>query len=345
MPHLDPSPLISIMIPVYNRESHIGACIQSALDQSYSPLEVVVVDNASSDYTWAICEAFAAKDPRVRIFRNPENLGPVGNWRRCMEEARGEYGKLLFSDDLIQPDYLETCLPLLEPDVGFVFTATEIGPAPGQGTLYYRPYSATGHYPSEEFIAAALRQSPHFPVSPGCGLFRLADLRENLVATIPSATIRDFARHGAGPDLLLYLLTAARYPRTGYVEAPVCFFRIHEGSFTISDRGRYLPLCYQAAIDWFSFLQAYGTHDSVAERGEDLLERGDLEAALHSFVTQIRTDLRSPEAYNNVGAVLWARGEAAAALGYFRAATQLNPLDPTFAENLADACVALGWEE
>jgi len=75
-------PKVSILIPVFNRKDYIAECIQSALDQTFTDFEVVVVDNASEDGTWEICQQFAANDQRVRIFQNDTNIGPVRNWRR-----------------------------------------------------------------------------------------------------------------------------------------------------------------------------------------------------------------------------------------------------------------------
>ena len=88
-------PLASILIPVYNRAGLIEATIRSALAQSYDPIEVVVVDNASTDATWEVLQRLALEDPRLRIFRNETNLGPVRNWRACAEHARGHYAKIL----------------------------------------------------------------------------------------------------------------------------------------------------------------------------------------------------------------------------------------------------------
>ena len=61
----------------------LADCLKSALAQTCGDLEVVVVDNASTDGTWEVCREFAPVDSRVRIFRNPENIGPVRNWQRC----------------------------------------------------------------------------------------------------------------------------------------------------------------------------------------------------------------------------------------------------------------------
>ncbi|ABQ27379.1 glycosyltransferase family 2 protein [Geotalea uraniireducens] len=200
-------PIVSILIPVYNREKFIGPCIQSALDQTYTDLEIVVVDNASSDQTLAICREHAAKDSRVRVFCNSINIGPVENWRRCIAEAKGEYGKLLFSDDLMEPDFLEKTLPFMQNDeIGFVFSSVLIGNEPGSGKIYYNFRPETGIFPSKHYIDEAYFGFD-VPFSPGGAIFRLTDLRSNLVSKITSPTIKNFADHGAGPDLLIYLLT------------------------------------------------------------------------------------------------------------------------------------------
>ena len=210
-------PMVSVMIPVYNREAFIGACIQSALDQTYSDIEVVIVDNASTDDTWKVCQYYARKDSRVQVLRNETNIGPVRNWRRCFEEARGRYGKILFSDDLMHKKYLEKTLPLMDEDVGFVFSKVLIGEEPNKSHCEYHWKNLTGHYSSRLFIESSLFHG-RVPVSPGAALFRTEDLRRNLMIEIPSPTVKNFADHGAGPDILLYLLAAKAYPKIGYID-------------------------------------------------------------------------------------------------------------------------------
>jgi len=247
-------PLVSILIPVYNRESYLAACIQSALEQTYPHIEVVVVDNASTDGTWGICEAFAATDSRVRVFRNDSNVGPVRNWQRCIQEARGTLGKILFSDDLMAPKYLEGTVPLLaDENAGFVFTSIEIGERPGAGEGPYRWRPASGTWPAMSFIRESLLGGK-VPVSPGAALFRLRDLRKNLRLDIPTPAGTDFTRYGAGPDVLLYLLTAADYPEVAYLDEPLTFFRSHPDSISIRENGGMIDAHYFQAKLWFASL-------------------------------------------------------------------------------------------
>lgn len=244
-------PQVSILIPVYNRQEFIRPCIDSALEQSAENFEVVVCDNASTDATWEVLQEYTRLDSRIRIFRNKQNLGPVRNWMRCIREAKGPVGKLLFSDDTLAPDYLSKTLPLLEDDVGFVFTSTKVGPRRSEGRLSYSWRETTGWYRGTEFIHDSLFNGDT-PVSPGCALFRLADLKKNLKLDIPSRSSHDFSGHGAGPDLLLFLLAADAYPRVGFVAEPLAFFRSHEGSFSVGERRYEIQEAYRQARVWFA---------------------------------------------------------------------------------------------
>ena len=227
-------PTVSILIPVFNRENFIGECIESALSQTYSDIEVIVVDNASTDRTWDICKHFASIDSRILIFRNEENVGPVLNWKRCFDEASGVYGKVLFSDDLMFPTFIEETLPLMQSEsVAFSFSAVEIGTQLGCGKEYYLWRKKSALYLSREFIETSLFGDTS-PVSPCAALFRLNDLKKNLFFEIPSPSFNDFAKHGAGPDLLLFLLTALDYKHVAYVRKKLIFFRVHSESISIS---------------------------------------------------------------------------------------------------------------
>ncbi len=246
------SPLVSILIPVYNQEKYIGECIQSAFNQTYPNFEIIIVDNASSDHTWDICKGYAAIDQRIRIFRNDSNIGPVRNWMRCFDKAVGIYGKILFSDDLIAPDCLEKMVPYLEDhDVGLVFSSVEIGPEPGKGKLFYSVPHDIEKIDNNRFIYNLCVGNLGL-LSPGAALFRLQDLKTNLILEIPSPSINDFNDHGAGPDLLLYLLTATKYPFVLGLKNTLVFFRRHEASISCKHQKDFISARYDQAKVWFA---------------------------------------------------------------------------------------------
>lgn len=254
------SPLVSVLIPVYNREKFVVAAIESALQQTCSDLEIVVVDNASTDGTWAACGAIASRDERVRLYRNETNLGPVRNWLRCIELARGAYAKILWSDDLLTPDFLEKTLPLLTEnlDVGFVVTSIMVlDDATGQ-QVSARSRLSSGFYAGSVLIDGVLL-GHGFPRSPGCALFRTKDLASNLLLQVPNRLGSDFSMHAIGNDLLLFLLTAHAYPRFAWLDEPLVIFREHCGSITKgTDQGR-LELLYDVAKAYY--VEHYVTDD------------------------------------------------------------------------------------
>lgn len=98
----------------------------------------MVADNASENATWKICQKFAAMDGRVRIFRNFSNIGSVRNWKRCVDEAKGEFGKILFSDDCLESNCLSEMMSKLSyPNVALVFSAARIGKSRDESTIAY----------------------------------------------------------------------------------------------------------------------------------------------------------------------------------------------------------------
>ena len=99
--------VISVILPVYNVEPYIGACIESLKRQSFRDLEFIFVDDCSTDNSVAVIEDFARTDPRVRIIRNTENLGSGPTRNRGIDAAKGEYLSFIDPDDWIAPDFYE----------------------------------------------------------------------------------------------------------------------------------------------------------------------------------------------------------------------------------------------
>ncbi len=245
-------PTVSILIPVFNREEFLSDCIQSALSQKYTDFEVIVVDNASNDRSWEIAKEFAVKDARVRVFRNEFNVGPVRNWQRCLDEATGEYAKFLFSDDLMLPDYLSVTLPKFDTeDIAFVSTAALIGDSIHNSVVSYADASFLEVISTECYVNRLADGDPKIPVSPGTAIFRMIDARKNLLLDIPTTTHHDFAKNGAGPDVLLFALAATSHRFVAFVNQPLVFFRVHDQSLTISSHDDSILEGYRLALAWF----------------------------------------------------------------------------------------------
>ena len=97
---------ISICIPTYNGETYLRECLASCISQDFSDYEILLVDDCSSDKTAEIAETYQKLHSTFSIYKNPTNLGLVGNWNRCMELAKGEWIKFVFQDDFIRKDCL-----------------------------------------------------------------------------------------------------------------------------------------------------------------------------------------------------------------------------------------------
>ena len=96
---------ISMIIPVYNAEQYLKKCVDSVRAQTYGKLEIILVDDGSTDSSGELCDAYAEKDERIRVVHK-ENGGLVSAWKAGVKECSGEYVSFLDSDDWINPEML-----------------------------------------------------------------------------------------------------------------------------------------------------------------------------------------------------------------------------------------------
>lgn len=108
MPGIEGVPRTSVVIPVYNTEDYLPACLDSVLAQTQRDIEVILIDDGSTDGSLEIEHAYAERDSRVRVLQQP-NLKQGNARNRGLAEARGEYVYFMDSDDIIMPELFETC--------------------------------------------------------------------------------------------------------------------------------------------------------------------------------------------------------------------------------------------
>ncbi|HVX92971.1 MAG TPA: glycosyltransferase, partial [Candidatus Dojkabacteria bacterium] len=113
---------VSITIPTYNRSQYISQAIESAINQSYKDIEIIVIDNCSTDNTEELVNHF--QDKGVKYIKNHTNIGMMGNWNRCIEVSTGELLMILGDDDILYPNFIEESVSIFEkhPNIGFTFT-------------------------------------------------------------------------------------------------------------------------------------------------------------------------------------------------------------------------------
>lgn len=110
------TPMVSIGMPVYNGENYIREALDSLLAQTFTDFELIISDNASTDGTQAICEAYAANDARIKYIRQSENLGAGKNFEYVLEHSCGKYFMWAAHDDMWAINWLEALINQIRPD-------------------------------------------------------------------------------------------------------------------------------------------------------------------------------------------------------------------------------------
>ena len=104
--------LITVIVPVYNVEGYLEACVESIRNQTYQNLEIILVDDGSSDRSGEICDRFAIKDSRIVVLHKV-NEGQSSARNIALDRATGEYIAYVDSDDCVTKDYIEYLYSLL----------------------------------------------------------------------------------------------------------------------------------------------------------------------------------------------------------------------------------------
>jgi glycosyltransferase involved in cell wall biosynthesis len=166
------TPRVSIGMPVYNGADCIADALDSLLAQTFDAWELVISDNASTDDTQRICQAYARRDPRIRYYRNPANLGACPNFNRVFALSPAPYFKWFTHDDKLAPDYLKACVRALDehPDFALCFPRrrliTHDGQPflPGPDSYYYRLDDPSISYQDMSFARIVRLHGGCFPM-------------------------------------------------------------------------------------------------------------------------------------------------------------------------------------
>ena len=107
-------PLVSLIVPVFQVEDYLETCIRSLLEQDYPNLEIIAVNDASTDRSLQILESFAAQDARLILLSNPENVGVSASRNRALQNASGDYVMFVDADDWLDPHTLSHCVDTIQ---------------------------------------------------------------------------------------------------------------------------------------------------------------------------------------------------------------------------------------
>lgn len=128
------NPRISVIVPVYNAEKWLHRCVDSILSQTYKDFELLLIDDGSKDTSGLICEEYAGKDPRVRVFH--KSNGGIGSARNVgLENLRGQWVTFCDADDYVFPQWLEYFSPEDE-DIDLKCQGIQCDKLPTKGKKY-----------------------------------------------------------------------------------------------------------------------------------------------------------------------------------------------------------------
>ncbi len=221
------SPKVTVAIPTYRGAAYLGAAIDSVLNQTFGDFELLVLDDNSPDDTAAVVSCFP--DPRIVYRRNSQNLGPLGNWNRCLAEGRGDYFKLLPHDDVLHSSCLERQVAVLDADlqqrVAMVFSSRDILSPDGERlTRRGYPGNPNGLLPATDVMRSCIRRGTNLIGEPGAVLFRksLAERVGGFDATYPYVIDLD------------YWFRLLRHGDAYYFREPLAGFRVSGASWSVA---------------------------------------------------------------------------------------------------------------
>lgn len=215
---------VSVCLPTYNCAPYVAEAIESVLGQSYSDFELIIIDNCSTDDTRQIVGTYADRDSRVRLLKNPQNIGMVNNWNRCLQEAQGEYIKFLFGDDLLSSSSaLQKMVSVLDKDRSLALVASARFVI-DSGSTIVKLLSRYGNrdiiMPGTDVVRDCLLEQRNFIGEPSVVLFRREQGKRGF-----DGRYRQFV----DLEMWMHLLEQGAF---AYLHEPLCSFRTHDRQAT-----------------------------------------------------------------------------------------------------------------
>jgi len=176
----DDQPLVSIVIPAYNNADYLDETMKSVLGQTYTNLEVIVSDHASTDDTWAVMQRYSS-DARVTLLHTEGGGGALRNWNRVSQAATGELIKLVCGDDLLYPTIVAQQVAALLATPGAVLAASprDIVDANGAPVLKNRGLAGLiGVHDGTVAVRKTITQGTNIFGEPGCVMMRRSVLEK-----------------------------------------------------------------------------------------------------------------------------------------------------------------------
>ena len=247
--HSNESPLVSICIPIYNGDKYILQTVESVLAQTYSNFELIINDDISTDNSLNICRNI--KDTRVKVCSNSNNLGLIGNWKACINKAKGKYVKILCQDDLLYPDAIEKTVQVFEanPQVTVVTGSSNIINSVGKIVMKRQVYQRDSLLNGKQFAKKTFLRGRNLFAEPSVMMFR-TDVAQNIDIFFDKDLI-------FGTDWDAGLLMAYKGD-VFYLAEPVASFRISAESTSVKLHKAKDKISYEHLVNLFLKHQKIG---------------------------------------------------------------------------------------
>ena len=148
------TPLVSVILPTYNGARFIEETLQSVIDQTYKNLEIIIIDDCSTDNSYDILKLYADKDDRIKLYKNDKNLGIGENSNKALSLSNGEYIMMQDHDDLSSPVRVEAIVKVLEENRNITGCATRVTKIKGYTKDYTHDLSDPRVAYDDEYIRA-----------------------------------------------------------------------------------------------------------------------------------------------------------------------------------------------
>lgn len=237
---------MSVLIPTYMRAAGVGRALDSIDEPGLDPhdLQVIVVDNASTDATTAEVEARRDRFPNLVYRQWDTNVGPIENWRRGIDLAEAPWLKIVWSDDVLMPRSIEPMLASADRNSAVVVTCRVAVDYPDGRSVDRYLDRATRLTP--DVVASELL---HFPAgltsSPGAALVRTDDARAAICHALPDPCLR----RAIGPDLLITYWGVFTGGTGAHLPDVLARFSAGDDSITVRTKRAVLSSCYGAALN------------------------------------------------------------------------------------------------
>lgn len=234
-------PKVSVCIPAYNAALTLKETVDSVLSQTFQDFEILLQDNSSTDETWAMMLAMAAKDERIKPVRNSTNLGMLGNWNCVFQRAHAEFVLLLSADDCLLPDFLRVGVQELVKDPLLVNISTDHWLFWSGGQRQRKLELATGTYLNHPSLILLKN-----PFSINFTLFR----RTNLLEAFGDTKV---FRHYMTCDYDLHIRIALSGKPVSYINQKLGRYRLHDGNLSkqrrrMTRQALLTVLCHKQAL-------------------------------------------------------------------------------------------------